>query len=704
MADRKTIRLLCNCQKSFGLDGAEIAAFLGEQAPLTVHSELCRGELAKLQDILDHASSAGTEDSKLTAGGIPTVVQIACRQEAGLFREMAQDADVDNLELRFTDIRDASGWLSEAQNGSAKIAALLAAGLVDDQPAPSLTLVSDGICLVYGHGQAALDAARRLGDRLPVSVLLIDADDALPPASIDQPIHMGRIARATGHLGAFDVTVDGYADVLPSSKDGFAFAMPRDGAKAQCHVIIDLSGEPPLFPAGERRDGYLRADPDSPADVLDVLFKASDLVGEFEKPRYVSYDASICAHSRSDQTGCTNCLDVCPVSAIAPNGDGVHFDAAICGGCGNCASVCPTGAANYTYPQRGDVLRRMDALLATYLGAGGEGPIVLLSDEAHGPELINAMARFGRGLPPNVLPLSLPSVLSVGHEVMAGAIALGAERVIALAPPTRRDELGSMVGQVEIAEAFLSGLGYGSGRVQLLDEADPDAVEAMLYELAPLPATARSSAEWVGTKRDVARTILGKLHSAAPEPVETVPLPETAPYGRIVVDTEGCTLCLSCVGACPANALSDHPERPQLSFTEAACVQCGVCVATCPESVIKLEARYSFATEALSPATVKTEEPFHCVECGKAFGTKATVERVVDRLKGHSMFQDAEKLRLIQMCDDCRIVTQATGEDDPFRGGDRPVVRTTDDYLKAEERLKEKARQGGKLEPDDFLS
>ncbi|MEO1207612.1 MAG: 4Fe-4S binding protein [Pseudomonadota bacterium] len=709
MADQKTIRLLCNCQKSLGLDGADIAGFLGDDGALPVHSELCRGELAKVQDLLERAKHPSSAENGETPAKEPrTVLQIACRQEASLFQELAEDVGADAFDLRFTDIRDASGWKAEAGDGAAKMAALLAAGVIEDEPSASLTMVSDGICLVYGRGQVALDAARRLGDRLSVSVLLTDADDALPPQSVDQPIHSGRIVRAGGHLGAFEVIVNGYAGMLPSSKDQFQFTMPRDGAQAQCHIIVDLSGETPLFAADARRDGYLRADPDSPADVLDVLFKASDLIGDFEKPRYVSYDASICAHARSGQIGCTKCLDVCPVSAIAPDGDGVRFDAAICGGCGNCASVCPTGAASYAHPRRTDVLRRMDVLLETYLSAGGTRPILLLADDGHGPDLINAMARFGRGLPPHVMPLMLSSVLSVGHEVMAGAIALGAERVIALAPPTRRDELGSMVDQIEIAEAFLTGLGYGSGRVQLIDEDDPDAIEAVLYELDALPPVDRSTAAWVGTKRDVARTVLGKLHAQAPDPVETVTLPEGAPYGRLVVNTDGCTLCLSCVGACPANALSDHPEKPQLSFTEAACVQCGVCVSTCPENVIALEARYSFATGALSPAIVKTEEPFHCVECGKAFGTKATVERVVDRLKGHSMFQNAGQLRLIQMCDDCRIVTQANGENDPFRGADRPRVRTTDDYLEAEERLKDEARQaikdGGKLKPDDFLS
>lgn len=677
--------LVCNCQRTVPLDGDALSAALGDEAPLTVHTELCRSGLAAFEAAL--------------AGG--TAVHVACQQEAALFQEVGEDNDFDLSALTFTDIRDAGGWGEDSDQALPKMAALLAADRVAIAPAPSMTLTSNGICLVYGKGQDALDAARKLGDRLSVSVLLSDAEGAIPPARVTQPIHTGRIARAKGHLGAFEVSVDGYAAMLPSSRDEFQFAMARDGAQAKCDIILDLTGESPLFTAHDRRDGYLRVDPNNPTALSDALFEISDMVGDFEKPRYISYDASICAHSRSGLVGCTNCLDVCPVGAITPAGDTVDIDPSICGGCGNCASVCPTGAASYGMPQRGDMLARLDAALSTYETAGGARPVVVLADETHGPDLVAAISRFGRGLPAHVLPFYLPSVLSIGHEVMTGAVVLGAERMVLLPSPKRRDELGSLDAQLGIAEAFLSGLGYGEGRIQIALEEDPDALETLLHELSAMPGPARGSAQWLGTKRDVARTVLGKLHDSAPMPQEIIGLPDDAPYGRIVVDTAGCTLCLSCVGACPANALADNPERPELSFTEAACVQCGVCVATCPEKVISLEPRYNFASSALSPDVLKGDEPFLCVRCSTPFGTKATVEKVVERLQGHSMFADSEQLKLIQMCDNCRVETLANSKNDPFRGADRPMVRTTDDYLDAEARLAQTPNKP--LKPDDFL-
>ena len=104
--------------------------------------------------------------------------------------------------------------------------------------------------------------------------------------------------------------------------------MPRDGARSTCDIIFDMSGGTPLFADAQRRDGYLHADPSHPAAVARAMLKVTDLVGEFEKPLYVSYDAGICAHARSQKVGCTNCLDNCPTGAITPDGDHVAIDAA----------------------------------------------------------------------------------------------------------------------------------------------------------------------------------------------------------------------------------------------------------------------------------------------------------------------------------------------------------------------------------------
>src|SRR5260370_28995486 len=97
-----------------------------------------------------------------------------------------------------------------------------------------------------------------------------------------------------------------------------------------------------------------------------MIADAGHLVGTFDKPRYIQFDESLCAHSRSGITGCTRCLDLCPTGAITPNGNAVTIDAAVCAGCGLCAGACPTGAASYALPTTDALLRQLRTLIKTY--------------------------------------------------------------------------------------------------------------------------------------------------------------------------------------------------------------------------------------------------------------------------------------------------------------------------------------------------
>jgi ferredoxin len=271
--------------------------------------------------------------------------------------------------------------------------------------------------------------------------------------------------------------------------------------------------------------------------------------------------------------------------------------------------------------------------------------------------------------------------------------------VVLLASPKHPAELAVVETQMALLKAIVGGLGYAGERTTLIATEDPDVLSDALYGYIATPLLNARDLNHRGTKRDLTRTVMSALHEAAPTPVDWLPLPPASPYGRLQIQTSGCTLCLACVGACPTNALADHPERPQLSFTQAACVQCGICVATCPEQVIRLEPGYDFTTRALSPSIAHAEEPFRCVSCDKPFGTKSTINKVVAKLKGrHAMFQNEAQLRLIQMCDTCRVVAVSESGNDPMRVGERPRVRTTADYLDDAKQTKPKKTS------DDFLS
>jgi len=671
MADQRTI-LVCSCEDSMPLDADAIRRGC-KGAQVIAGKMLCRAELERFR--------AAVADGE--------VMTVACTQEAPLFAEAAGDS---GPELTFVNIRETAGWSKDAAKAGSKIAALLAAAAEPLPEVPFVTLSSEGVALICGRDESAIEAAKLLQDHLDVTVLIARPDGMTPQRVTEFPVVKGAVKSAKGHLGVFEVTVDGYATPKPSSRGALAFGPSRDGAVSRCDILIDMSGGAPLFPAADLRDGYLRADPGDPAAVLRAVLKARDLVGTFDKPRYVTFTADLCAHSRSKIVGCRRCLDLCPTGAITPNGDHIAIDPHICAGCGQCAAACPTGAASYALPPSDTLMRKLRTLLASYREAGGKLPVVMFHDAEHGGALIDALARFGDGLPANVLPVEVNEVTQVGLEAIAASFAYGACAVRLLIRGKPRHDTAGLAQTVALAQPILAGLGFAGVRVATIETDDPDALGQTLRAIAAMPAASKPATfSAVGLKRDVVRLALREMHAVASTPVDVVALPKGAPFGTVEVNVEGCTLCLSCVSACPTGALSDNPEKPMLRFAEDACVQCGLCAATCPEKVIGLKPQIDFRAATAMSRVIKQEEPYPCVRCGKPFGVKSSVERVVAKLEGkHWMFKDDKKrLDVIRMCEDCRVNVMAEEQFDPFGAPARPPTRTTEDYLRERELLKQ---------------
>src|SRR6516225_4367465 len=664
MADRPRKILVCSCEDTMPLDGSAVERAC-RGAEVLRGRELCRAELYRVR--------AAAADGQAMA--------IACTQEAPLFKEIGCETPI-----TFMNIRETAGWSKDADAAAPKIAALLAAACERTPDNAVVNLTSEGAVLLYGTDERVIEAATLLKDHLDVTVLLTPAGAVTPNSVTEFPVLKGTIKGATGYLGAFKLTVDNYAAAVPSSRDRLQFASPRNGVELQCDVLVDLSGGAPLFSAVDLRDGYLRADANDAAAVLRAVLKARDLTGVFEKPRYITFTEHLCAHSRSNIVGCHRCLDLCPTGAITPNGDHVAIDAQICAGCGQCAAACPTGAAGYALPPADALLRKLRVLLTAFLETGGVQPVLLFHDADHGRPLIEALARYGDGLPANVLPVEINEITQLGLETLAGAFAYGATAVRLLLRGKPRHDVSGVNKTIAFGQTIVAGLGFDGPRIASIETDDPDVLGQTLRAIEAVGAVGMPATfVAVGKKREVLQLALRELHAAAPAPVDVIALPEGAPFGKVDVNVDGCTLCLSCVSACPTAALSDDPDRPTLRFTEDACVQCGLCRATCPEKVLTLVPQIDFRAATASSHVVKQEDPFLCIRCGTPFGVKSTVERVAAKLEGkHWMYKDAKhRLDLVKMCADCRVQVTAEENFDPFGAPQRPRLRTTEDYLRA---------------------
>ena len=640
---------------------------------LRTAEHLCRGQL----------------DRFMAALGENRPITVACTQEAPLFTQEAEDAGFAHA-LDFVNVREHGGWAREGDAAGPKMAGLLATASV---PLPGISLVSmesRGVALILGRDTVAIEAARALAEKLDITVLLTGEESVLPARRVEFPVLRGRARMATGWLGNFSVTVDGTAAASPASRAEYLWGTGKDGTESRCDVILDLTGRAALF--HETRQGYLRAGPNDAAAVARAVAAAGELVGTFDKPRFVNFDQGLCAHSRNKKTGCTRCLDLCPTGAITPSGkDWVAVSNEICAGCGACAAICPTGAIQYALPTADALARRMRALLLGFTEAGGRDPILLIHDEAQGEALIDALARHGDGLPARVLPLRVNEVSQLDLSLLAGAFAWGAAGLRLVMPARRGHGTEGVLRNLDYLNAALTGMGLNapSPRALAIETDDPFSLGEALVAAKPLRTGWEADGFLPqGAPREVMRQAFRALHAASGAAVMEIAMPALAPFGIARVDTEGCTLCLACTMVCPTSAFTANPETPQLRFLEEACVQCGLCAVTCPEGVITLEPRLNFAAEAARPMMVKEEPPAECPSCKKLFGMKSSVERVKAKLSasGHWMFRDPARLAMLDLCEDCRVTAATNAALDPYATTERPITKTTEDYLREAER------------------
>jgi ferredoxin len=261
------------------------------------------------------------------------------------------------------------------------------------------------------------------------------------------------------------------------------------------------------------------------------------------------------------------------------------------------------------------------------------------------------------GLPARVIPLEMQHVAALGMDLALGSYALGAAQVVVLATGTEAPEyLAASRRQLGFAGEILTGLGYGEGHFKLIEADTVDSLAGALKALGAPRGVKPATYNLFNDKRATLDFAFNHLLTHAPKPATEVALSRGAPYGKVAVNTETCTLCMACVGACPENALHSGSDRPQLQFIERNCVQCGLCENTCPEKAISLVPRLLLDKQAKSAVVLNEAQPFHCVRCSKPFGTKTMIDNMVAKLTTHSMFAGGAALRRLQMCADCRVI------------------------------------------------
>jgi ferredoxin len=332
----------------------------------------------------------------------------------------------------------------------------------------------------------------------------------------------------------------------------------------------------------------------------------------------------------------------------------------------------------HAYPRVSDLGQRLKVLLRAYREAGGKDACILFHNAEASSDLIATLGRRAQpgksgGLPARVIPLEVHSAAALGMDTLLGALAYGASQVVLLACAQEADEYGAAVEQqMRHGQTIVNALGYAGMHFKWLATEDAAVLEREVWALAPARTVAEpASFNLSQEKRSTLEFALEHLARFAPAPQELIALEQGAPWGRVKVNRDTCTLCMACVGACPASALVDGREQPLLKFIERNCVQCGLCVSTCPEKAVTLEPRLLFGAQAKAEQVLHQAVPFNCVRCGLPFSNKQMMDVMVAKLGTHSMFS-GDGLKRLQMCADCRVIDMMENKNEQTIFGIKP--------------------------------
>lgn len=352
----------------------------------------------------------------------------------------------------------------------------------------------------------------------------------------------------------------------------------------------------------------------------------------------VCHNNSICQYSGRLGTGCSRCVDSCAHSALGTSANGIEIDHLRCTACGKCVAVCPTGAMQNGDFDDGALLGYLDSLDIS------EGSELIIGEE-------DALHRFWwqtRGQRrDDAFYLEYPALSFLSFVHLLLFFAQGFRGVTVLCVNTAV-QYGSLLAQVDKANSITMAL-FDENSIKV-SKVEDYVQTRFLKDSSPHPLSSPAIMAGTQHRRDMQSRILH--HMIEQSQRVFVPQPDDPDFPVLECNTEECTRCLACLNECTTEALQADRKNHSLTYLAGHCVGCGVCVSVCPENVLCLQTADKVDQHYLQRREMARAEPVLCKSCGKEFGTRKSLDKVMQILAS----RESVNTDHFEYCADCRVI------------------------------------------------
>jgi ferredoxin len=353
----------------------------------------------------------------------------------------------------------------------------------------------------------------------------------------------------------------------------------------------------------------------------------------------VTCNRQLCQYSGRLNLGCDLCNNICRHGAITRESDGIRVNQQECQECGACIAICPTGAMQS--------LRFTDQNFISYCKKIHFEPgctvVIGAEPDLHKFWWLHRDKKFNRTF---FLEHPVPAALTTMQLLFL--LCQGVGRILFFADEAGKNMLIRQMQQVNsISAAFFS------GSEPVVESIQPERMaEALQLQRKNLLTTLYTNYSFTN-RREKLISLLNFL-------LEQVPITHQftgklfSEFGQISCDQNRCTLCSSCVSECHIQALVADSDRFALLHTPSLCVQCDICARICPEQALTLLPGLTLDTNFSKKIVLARAEPVTCLECGKVFGTRESLTKVLAVLTEKNLWDSNDDL--LHYCDTCRVV------------------------------------------------